>query len=54
MLATFFIFTDASFSKKDGGGFGAFLATQDGSIISWFGPQVGTDRFATLTHLQFL
>ena len=54
MLETFFIFTDASFSKKDGGGFGAFLATQDGSFISWFGLYVGTERFATLTRLQIL
>jgi hypothetical protein len=45
MLETFFIFTDASFSMKDGGGFGAFLATQDGNIISWFGLHVGTERF---------
>ena len=40
--------------KEDVGGFGAFLVTQDGSIISWFGLHVGTERFTTLTHVQFL
>mgnify|MGYP000076091338 FL=1 len=32
---------------KDGGGFGAFLATQNGDIISWFGLHVGVERFTT-------
>ena len=45
MLDTFFIFTDASFSKEDGGGFGAFLAAQDGRILSWFSLHVDASRF---------
>ena len=45
MLDTFFIFTDASFSKENGGGFGAFLATQDGRILSWFSLHVDASRF---------
>jgi hypothetical protein len=47
MLDTFFIFTDASFSKEQGGGFGAFLAAQDGRILSWFSLHVDASRFAT-------
>ena len=46
MLDTFFIFTDASFSKDEGGGFGAFLANQSGQIISWFSLHVDASRFA--------
>ena len=46
MLDTFFVFTDASFSKEEGGGFGAFLAAQDGRILSWFSLHVDAARFA--------
>lgn len=44
MLDTFFVFTDASFSKEEG--FGAFLAAQDSRILSWFSLHVDAVRFA--------
>ena len=47
MLDTFFIFTDASFCRTDGGGFGACLTAQDGTILSWFSLHVGAGRFQT-------
>ena len=40
LLDTYFLFTDASFNKTDGAGFGAVLFSGSGSIISWFGLQV--------------
>ena len=46
MLETFFLFTDASFCRSSGGGFGAFLAAPDGAVISWFGIHVEAERFA--------
>ena len=46
MLETFFLFTDASFCRSSGGGFGAFLAAPDGTVISWFGIHVEAERFA--------
>ena len=46
MLDTFFFhFHDASFSKENGGGFGAFLAAQDGRILSRFSLRVDASRF---------
>eukprot|EP00435_Cladocopium_sp_Y103_P013179 s2353_g3.t1 len=45
MLQTFCIFTDASFSKESGGGFGAFLAAEDGQVLSWFSLKVDASRF---------
>eukprot|EP00435_Cladocopium_sp_Y103_P035488 s3870_g9.t1 len=47
MLDTYFIFTDASFSRESGGGFGAFLADERGTILSWFSLKVDAARFET-------
>lgn len=54
MLDTFFIFTDASFCRTDGGGFGAFLAAQDGTILSWFSLHVGHMRKLGFSGLMWL
>ena len=39
------LFHRCQFQQNDGGSFGAPLVKQDGSIISWSGLHVGTERF---------
>ena len=43
MLDTFFVFTDASFSKEEGF---AFSGAQDGRILPWFSLHVDAAGFA--------
>eukprot|EP00435_Cladocopium_sp_Y103_P019670 s3838_g4.t1 len=45
LLDTYFLFTDASFDKDVGAGFGGVLVAPDGRIESWFGLKVGAAYF---------
>ena len=47
LLDTFFLFTDASFDKHAGAGFGGVLVSPSGDVVSWYGLHVVATRFDT-------